>query len=75
MATSPTIGRIVHFRALGSASLEPALVVAVRSETTITLVVWAADGSARTEVDVLWGNDEGQWDWPTRPDVKLPPRG
>lgn len=70
MNPSPTIGRIVHFnRQDGDRVIQQAaLVVAVHTEETVSLVVWNEHGTAMPERSVTLGpiGEAGRWSWPSR---------
>lgn len=64
----PTIGRVVLFnRQKGDYVVqEAALVVAVHTEETVSLVVWNEFGTPNSERSITMGpiGEAGRWSWP-----------
>ncbi len=68
----PSVGRVVHFHSLatenGVETLTPqaAFVVAVHTETCVSVVAWNEWGTANAHRSVTQGDGAGQWNWPAR---------
>lgn len=61
----PSIGRIVFFVSnLGVT--HPAIVIAVHSDTCVSLEVFGLPAGERVVTSVTHGPKLGQWSWPTR---------
>lgn len=64
----PTVGRMVYFKARGSADgVYPArdfaaIITRVYSDTKISVVSFSESGS-RFEIGIEQGQEAGQWDW------------
>jgi hypothetical protein len=68
----PTVVRNVHFHPAGETETAPqaAIVVAVHSDTSVTLVAWTSGGTQHVETQVEYSEthtaDRSRWTWPPR---------
>ncbi|MDQ1446796.1 MAG: hypothetical protein QOI20_3260 [Acidimicrobiaceae bacterium] len=66
----PTVGRIVHYNRESGGEIiqEAAMIVAVLSDTDVTLAVFNGAGAVRAEPSVPHGEGKkavaGTWSWP-----------
>lgn len=66
---APSIGRIVHFFAAGSTAPEAAIVIAVWSDTCVSVSAVNSGGTWHCETSVLLDDGEtgrARWAWPPR---------
>lgn len=64
---TPTLGRIVFFKASPEATAEPALIVTVLSDSCVSLVAWNAGGTQHFESSIVLDDTSGKsWSWPPR---------